>query len=108
MKSTPSIAVTTSNIIKQEPSSLSSSLNNQTNPLVPPSTPIFATFDSFPTLDSLSAFGIVDDDSDDKLSISGNTHNNHGDPLSPLAHDPFLSSTSYGFEQEMDIGGVFP
>jgi hypothetical protein len=107
-KTTPAITLTTSNIIKQEPSSLSSSLNNPINPLVPPSTPIFATFDSYPPLDSLSTFGIVDDDSIDKINASGNTNNNHVDPLSPLAHDPFLSSTSFGFDNEMDIGGVFP
>jgi hypothetical protein len=29
------------------------------------------------------------------------------DPLSPLTHDPFLSSTSF-FDNEMDIGGGFP
>jgi len=87
--------------VKQEPSSLSSSLNNN-NPLVPPSTPIFATFDSLPPLDSLSVFGIVDEDSNDTNSAVGN------DPLSPLNHDPFLSSTSFGFDNEMDIGGGFP
>jgi transcription factor E3 len=102
VKSSPAIAVINSNIIKQEPSSLSSSLNN--NPLVPPSTPIFATFDSLPPLDSLSAFGIVDEDSNDTNSAVGNTST---DPLSPLTHDPFLSSTSFGFDNEMDIGGGF-
>jgi transcription factor E3 len=103
IKSSPAIAVVNSNIIKQEPSSLSSSFNN--NPLVPPSTPIFATFDSLPPLDSLSAFGIVDEDSNDTNSAVGNTST---DPLSPLTHDPFLSSTSFGFDNEMDIGGGFP
>ncbi len=107
-KSSSTIAVTTSNIIKEEPSSLSSSLNNPTNILVPPSTPIFATFDSFLPLDSLSAFDLIDEDSNDQNSVSGNTNNNNGDPLSPLGHDPFLSSTSFGFDSEMDIGGVFP
>lgn len=109
-KSTPAIAVKRTTVIKQEPSSLSSSLNNQTNPLVPPSTPIFATFDNFPTLDSLSAFGIVDEDSFDQKSLNGNstTTNTNLDSLSPLTtHDPFLSSTSFGFENEMDIGGTF-
>jgi hypothetical protein len=106
-KTTPTIALASSNIIKQEPSSLSSSLNNPANPLVPPSTPIFATFDTFPTLDSLSAFGIVDEDSIDQTNNNGNTTNNHIDPLSSLAHDPFLSSTSFNFDNEMDIGGVF-
>jgi len=103
IKSSPAIAVVNSNIVKQEPSSLSSSFNN--NPLVPPSTPIFATFDSLPPLDSLSAFGIVDEDSNDTNSAVGNTST---DPLSPLTHDPFLSSTSFGFDNEMDIGGGFP
>jgi transcription factor E3 len=103
IKSTPAIAVVHSNIVKQEPSSLSSSFNN--NPLVPPSTPIFATFDSLPPLDSLSPFGIVDEDSNDTNSVVGNTST---DPLSPLTHDPFLSSTSFGFDNEMDIGGGFP
>lgn len=102
MKSTPAIAVVHSNLVKQEPSSLSSSLNN--NPLVPPSTPIFATFDSLPPLDSLAAFGLVDEDSNDTNSAVGNTST---DPLSPLTHDPFLSSTSFGFDNEMDIGGGF-
>lgn len=104
MKCTPAIAVVNSNTVKQEPSSLSSSLNN--NPLVPPSTPIFASFDSFPPLDSLSAFGIVDEDSNDTNSVVGGNPSN--DPLSPLGHDPFLSSTSFGFDNEMDIGGGFP
>lgn len=105
IKSTPAIAVVNSNAVKQEPSSLSSSLNN--NPLVPPSTPIFATFaDSFSALDSLSAFGIVDEDSNDAQGVVGGNPSN--DPLSPLTHDPFLSSTSFGFENEMDIGGGFP
>jgi hypothetical protein len=103
IKSSPAIAVVNSNIVKQEPSSLSSSFNN--NPLVPPSTPIIATFDSLPPLDSLSAFGIVDEDSNDTNSAVGNTST---DPLSPLTHDPFLSSTSFGFDNEMDIGGGFP
>jgi len=103
IKSTPAIAVVNSNIVKQEPSSLSSSFNN--NPIVPPSTPIFATFDSLPPLDSLSAFGIVDEDSNDTNSIVGNTST---DPLSPLTHDPLLSSISFGFDNEMDIGGGFP
>jgi hypothetical protein len=107
-KSSSAIAVTTSNIIKEEPSSLSSSLNHPTNPLVPPSTPIFANFDAFLPLDSLSAFDLIDEDSNDQNSVNGNTNNNNGDPLSPLGHDPFLSSTSYGFDSEMDIGGVFP
>jgi hypothetical protein len=107
-KPTSTIAVTHPNIIKQEPSSLSSSLNNPNNPLVPPSTPIFATFDTFPTLDSLSAFGIGDEDNIDKTSANGNINTNHIDPLSSLAHDPFLSSTSFNFDNEMDIGGVFP
>ncbi|CAF2117641.1 unnamed protein product [Rotaria magnacalcarata] len=107
-KSSLAIAVQTSNIVKQEPSSLSSSINNSTNPLVPPSTPIFATIDSFPTLDSLAAYGIVDDDSNDKTNVNGNTNNNNVDPLSPLSHDPFLSSTSFSFDNEMDIEGVFP
>ncbi|CAF0734922.1 unnamed protein product [Adineta ricciae] len=106
-KGSSAIAVTTPSVIKEEPASLSSSLNNSINPLVPPSTPIFATFDSFPPLDSLSAFGL-DDDSNDTTNISGHTQGNNVDPLSPLAHDPFLSSTSYGFDNEMDIGGVFP
>jgi hypothetical protein len=108
-KPTPAIALATSNLIKQEPSSLSSSLNNPTNPLVPPPTPIFATFDTFPPLDSLSAFGIGDEDSIDQINTNGNSNNNnHIDPLSPLGHDPFLSSTSFGFDNEMDIGGAFP
>ncbi|CAF2596907.1 unnamed protein product [Rotaria sp. Silwood2] len=107
-KTSPAIAVTTSHIVKQEPSSLSSSLNNSTNPLVPPSTPIFGAIDTFPPLDSLSAYGIVDEDSNEITSVSGNTNNNNVDPLSPLVHDPFLSSTSFGFDNEMDIGGVFP
>jgi len=109
-KSTPAIAVKPTNIIKQEPSSLSSSLNNPTNPLVPPSTPIFATFDNFPTLDSLRAYGIVDEDSFDRKSLTGNstTANTNLESLSPLTtHDPFLSSTSFGFDNEMDIGGTF-
>ena len=97
------MAVTHSNVVKQEPSSLSSSFNN--NPLVPPSTPIFTTFDSPLPLDSLEAFGIVDEDSNDTNSGMGN--NNNRDPLSPLTHDPFLSSTSFGFDNEMDIGGGF-
>ena len=101
MKSSPAMAVVNSNVVKQEPSSLSSSFNN--NPLVPPSTPIFATFDSLPPLDSLSVFGIVDEDSND----TGNNSTNNRDPLSPLTHDPFLSSTSFGFDNEMDIGGGF-
>jgi hypothetical protein len=33
--------------------------------------------------------------------------NTSTDPLSPLTHDPFLSSTSFGFDNEMDIGGGF-
>ncbi|CAF3435809.1 unnamed protein product [Rotaria sp. Silwood1] len=110
-KSSPAISVTTSNIVKQEPSSLSSSLNNSTNPLVPPSTPIFGTIDTYPPLDSLAAYGLVDEDSNERTSVSGNTNNNNNnnvDPLSPLSHDPFLSSTSFGFDNEMDIGGVFP
>ncbi|CAF1004076.1 unnamed protein product [Rotaria sp. Silwood1] len=102
IKSSPAIAVVNTNVIKLEPSSLSSSLNN--NPLVPPSTPIFATFDTLPPLDSLSSFGIVDEDSNDTNSVVGNTSN---DPLSPFTHDPFLSSTSFGFDNEMDIGGGF-
>ena len=107
-RTTPAIAVTTSNLIKQEPSSLSSSLNQPANPLVPPSTPIFATFDTFPTLDSLSAFGIGDEDSIDQSDANGNPNNKQVDPLSSLAHDPFLSSASFGFDNDMDIGGVFP
>ncbi|CAF1415517.1 unnamed protein product [Rotaria sordida] len=107
-KISPSIAVTTSNIVKQEPSSLSSSFNNSINPLVPPSTPIFGAIDTYPPLDSLSSFGIVDEDSNEKTNTNGNTNNNNVDPLSPLVHDPFLSSTSFGFDNEMDIGGVFP
>lgn len=106
-KSSLAISVTTSNSIKKEPSSLSSSLNNPTNPRVPPSTPIFATFDNFPALDSLPAFDIVDEDSIDQSNASGNTNPNHLDPLSSLAHDPFLSSTSFGFDNEMDIGGGY-
>ncbi|CAF1127251.1 unnamed protein product [Rotaria sordida] len=102
IKSSPAIAVVNTNTIKQEPSSLSSSFNN--NPLVPPSTPIFATFDTLPPLDSLSSFGIVDEDSNDTNSVVGNNSN---DPLSPFTHDPFLSSTSFGFDNEMDIGGGF-
>ena len=47
-------------------------------------------------------------DSNDTTNNTGNTNNNHVDPLSPLTHDPFLSSTSFGFDSEMDIGGVFP
>lgn len=110
-KTTPSISVNTTNRIKQEPSSVSSSLNNSINPLVPPSTPIFATFDTFPPLDSLTVFGIVDEDSIDKsVRGGGKKSNNHQnfDPLSPLTHDPFLSSTSFSYDNEMDIGGVFP
>ncbi|CAF3127975.1 unnamed protein product [Rotaria sp. Silwood2] len=102
VKSSPAIAVVNTNVVKQEPSSLSSSFNN--NPLVPPSTPIFATFDTLPPLDSLSSFGIVDEDSNDTNSAVGNNSN---DPLSPFTHDPFLSSTSFGFDNEMDIGGGF-
>ncbi|UJR22202.1 hypothetical protein I4U23_025266 [Adineta vaga] len=105
MKSSPAISMNNSNIVKQEPSSLSSSLNNNNNPLVPPSTPIFATFDSLPPLDALSVFGLVDEDSNDTNSAVGNTST---DPLSPLTHDPFLSSASFGFDNEMDIGGGFP
>ncbi|CAF2103244.1 unnamed protein product [Rotaria magnacalcarata] len=101
IRSSPAIAVGNTNAVKQEPSSLSSSLNNN-NPLVPPSTPIFATFDSLPPLDSLSSFGIVDEDSNDTNSGVGNNSN---DPLSPFTHDPFLSSASFGFDNEMDIGG---
>ena len=90
-----------SNLVKQEPSSLSSSLNN--NPLVvPPSTPIYATFDSLSPLDSLSAFGIVDDDSNEAASTTHPAANRDA-----LTHDPFLSSTSFGFDNEMDIGGGF-
>ncbi|CAF3132867.1 unnamed protein product [Rotaria socialis] len=103
IQSSPAIAVANTNVVKQEPSSLSSSLNTN-NPLVPPSTPIFATFDSLPPLDSLSSFGIVDEDSNDTNSGIGNNSN---DPLSPFTHDPFLSSTSFGFDNEMDIGGGF-
>ncbi|UJR26920.1 hypothetical protein I4U23_008229 [Adineta vaga] len=107
-KSSSAITVTTSNVIKEEPVSLSSSLNNSTiNPLVPPSTPIFQTFDNYPPLDSLSAFGL-DDDSNDQTNVSGHTNTNNMNSLSPLGHDPFLSSTSYSFDNEMDIGGVFP
>lgn len=106
-KSSSAIAVTAPNVIKEEPTSHSSSLSNPGNPLVPPPTPIFATFDTFPPLDSLSAFGL-DDDSNDKTSGSGHANANSVDPLSPLGHDPFLSSTSFGFENEMDVGGVFP
>lgn len=103
------MSLPTTNIIKQEPSSLSSSLNNQSNLLVPPSTPILETLDSYPQIDSLSAFGIVDDDSNDTTGANGNQNANYNfDPLSPLSHDPFLSSTSFGFDHEMDIGGVFP
>ena len=92
-----------SSLVKQEPSSLSSSLNN--NPLVvPPSTPIFATFDSLSPLDSLSAFGIVDDDSNEAASATGTHPATNRDALT---HDPFLSSTSFGFDNEMDIGGGF-
>ncbi|CAF0954804.1 unnamed protein product [Adineta steineri] len=108
-KSSSAISVTQSNMIKEEPSSVSSSFNNATNPIVPPSTPIYATFDSYPPLDSLSVFRLVDDDSNDKISVSGNTNNNNIDPLSPLGgHDPFLSSVSFGYDNEMDIGGIFP
>ncbi|CAF1293144.1 unnamed protein product [Adineta steineri] len=101
IKSSPAIAVVNSNIVKQEPSSLSSSLNNNTS-LVPPPTPIFSAFDSLPPLDSLSVFGFADEDSNDTNSAVGNTST---DPLSPLTHDPFLSSASFGFDNEMDIGG---
>lgn len=107
-KGSPAIAVLNSNQVKQEPSSLSSSLNTNPNPLVPPSTPIFAGFDTFPPLDSPSAFGLVDDDSNDTSSAAGgNNPSASRDPLSPLGHDPFLSSTSFGFDNEMDIGGGF-
>ncbi|CAF0771456.1 unnamed protein product [Adineta ricciae] len=105
LKSSPAIAMANPNGVKQEPSSLSSSLNNNNNPLVPPSTPIFATFDSLPPLDALSVFGLVDEDSNDTNSAVGNTST---DPLSPLTHDPFLSSASFGFDNEMDIGSGFP
>lgn len=88
-------------MVKEEPSSLSSSLNN--NPAVPPSTPILTAFDSFPSLDSPSTFALVDEDSNDTNSHLGGTHQ---DPLSPLGQDPFLSSTSFGFDHEMDIGGA--
>ncbi|CAF4652426.1 unnamed protein product, partial [Rotaria magnacalcarata] len=74
IRSSPAIAVGNTNAVKQEPSSLSSSLNNN-NPLVPPPTPIFATFDSLPPLDSLSSFGIVDEDSNDTNSGVGNNSN---------------------------------
>jgi hypothetical protein len=97
-----------SNIVKQEPSSLSSSLNNPPNPIVPPSTPIFNKFDSFPAFDPLSNFALVDEDSNETATASGgNPSNAHIDPLSSFTHDPFLSSTSFGFDNEMDIG-VFP
>ena len=88
------------NSVKQEPSSLSSSLNN--NPPVPPSTPIFE-LNPVTSLDSLSIFPLLDDDSNE--TNSGNNPSTSRDPLSPFTHDPFLSSTSFGFDNEMDIGG---
>ena len=96
-----------SHLIKQEPSSLSSSLSNAPILLVPPSTPIFARFDSLPTFDSLASFPLVDEDSNEAAGGNGNASNAHDDPLSAFAHDPFLSSTSFGFDNEMDIGGGF-
>lgn len=68
---------------------------------------MFSTFDQFPTLDSLPAFDIVDEDSIDRTHPNGNINPNQVDPLASLAHDPFLSSTSFGFDNEMDIGGGF-
>jgi len=104
----PSMIIQPTNSIKQEPSSLSSSLTNSALPLVPPSTPIFSKFDSFPTFDSLSNFPLVDEDSNETATASGHqTSNAHDDPLA-FTTDPFLSSTSFGFDHEMDIGGVFP
>lgn len=103
-RSSAAIAVSTTNIIKQEPSSLSSSLNN---PHHATTNPMFSTFDQFPTLDSLPAFDIVDEDSIDRTHPNGNINPNQVDPLASLAHDPFLSSTSFGFDNEMDIGGGF-
>jgi hypothetical protein len=105
-KTTQAIPMVKSHRVKQEPSSLSSSLN--ANPCVPPSTPIFTGFDRFSSLNSPSAFGLVDDDSNETSSATGG-HNPPvtRDPLSPLGHDPFLSSTSYNFDNEMDIGGNF-
>ena len=97
-----------SHLVKQEPSSLSSSLNNAPSLLVPPSTPIFDRFDALPTFDSLANFDLVDEDSNEAGATSGNASNAHDDPLSAFAHDPFLSSTSFGFDNEMDIGGGFP
>lgn len=97
-----------SHLVKQEPSSLSSSLNNAPGLLVPPSTPIFGRFDALPTFDSFANFDLVDEDSNEAGATSGNASNPHDDPLSAFAHDPFLSSTSFGYDNEMDIGGGFP
>lgn len=97
---------TKTNTVKQEPSSLSSSLNNANNPLIPPANIIYPNFDHFSTLDSLPAFDIVDENSIDRTNSNGTINQNQDDdPLAPLAHDPFLSSTSFGFDNEMDIGG---
>lgn len=107
MKSTPSMTIQPTNSIKQEPSSLSSSLTSSALPLVPPSTPIYSKFDSFPTFDSLSNFALVDEDSNETTAASGHQPSNaHDDPLA-FTTDPYLSSTSFGFDTEMDIGGVF-
>lgn len=93
-------------MVKEEPSSLSSSLSN--NPTVPPSTPIFTGFEPFPSFDSPQTFALADEDSNDTNShgtAAAASAGHHRDPLSPLGQDPFLSSTSFGFDHEMDIGG---
>jgi hypothetical protein len=74
-------------------------LINPNHTLLPTTNSIFPGFDQFPTLDSLPAFDIVDEDSIDRTNPNGNINQNQV--------DPFLSSTSFGFDNEMDIGGGF-
>lgn len=72
-------------------------MNNTNNPLLPSTNTIYPTFDHFSTLDTLPAFDIVDENSIDQTNSNGTINQNQD--------DPFLSSTSFGFDSEMDIGG---
>lgn len=107
-KSSTAVNIQPNNSVKQEPSSLSSSLTNPTVPLVPPSTPIFSSkFDSFPNFDSFADFSLGDDDSNETRTASEDPIiNAQVDPLA-FTTDPFLSSTSF-YDQDMDLGGAFP
>lgn len=95
--------------VKQEPSSLSSSLNNQSSILIVPPNSVYEKLDGFPIFENFANYNLVEDSSSETGASGANLNSTRLDHLSAFVDDPLLSSTCFGFENEMDIGGgAFP